>query len=66
VWGRSSFGVSVGKHGGKIPLEDLVVDGRLILKWALKKWGGRAGAGFNWRRIGANDGFQKVWGAFHE
>jgi hypothetical protein len=38
MWGRnSSFGVSVGKHGGKRPLEDLVADGRLMLKWALKK-----------------------------
>ena len=42
--------------------EGLFVDGRLILKWALKKWGGRAWAGFVWRRIGANDGFLKVWG----
>jgi hypothetical protein len=63
LWGRrSSFGVSVRKHGGKRPLEDLVVDGRLILKMALMKWSRRAWAGFICRRIGTNDGFQKVWG----
>jgi hypothetical protein len=62
VLGRSSFGLSVGKHRGKRPLEDLVVDGRLMLKWALKKWGVRAWSGFIWRRIGTNDGFQEVWG----
>jgi len=44
MWGRrSSFGVTVGKHGGKRPLEDLVVDGRLILKWALKNGVGEYG-----------------------
>jgi hypothetical protein len=65
VWGRkSSFGVSVRKPERKRPHEDLVVDGRLILKWALKKWGGRALVGFIWRRISANDGFQKVWAVF--
>jgi hypothetical protein len=63
LWGRrSSFGVSVGKRGGKRPLEGLVVDGRLILKWALKKWSRRAWAGLIWHRISTNDGFQKVWG----
>jgi hypothetical protein len=43
VWGRRrAFGVSVGKHGVKRPLEDVVVGRRLVLKWALKKWVGRA------------------------
>jgi hypothetical protein len=43
-------------------LEDLVVDGRLMLKWALKKLDGTAWAVFIWRGIGANEGFRKMWG----
>jgi hypothetical protein len=46
----------VGNHGEKRLVEDLVVDGRLMLKWALKKWVGRAWAGLIWCRIGTSDG----------
>jgi hypothetical protein len=30
--------------------EDLGVDGRIVLKWILEKWGGKVWAGFIWFR----------------
>jgi hypothetical protein len=37
--------------------EDLSVDGRIILKWILNKYGVRVWAGFIWLRIGSSGGF---------
>jgi hypothetical protein len=38
------------------PLEDPGVNERIILKWILEKWGGRAWTGSIWLRIGTGGG----------
>ena len=37
-------------------IEDLVVSGRIILKWFLEKYKGRTCTGFFWLMIGTDDG----------
>jgi len=42
---RGAYRVLVGKPGGKRSLEDLHIDGWIILNWILKKWDGEAWTG---------------------
>ena len=46
---KGSYSVSVGNMRERDHLEDLGVDGRIILKWILK-WDGEARTGFIWPR----------------
>jgi hypothetical protein len=48
--------ILVGKSECKRSLEDLGVDGKIILEWILKKWVRRMWTGFIWLRIGTSDG----------
>ena len=45
--GRGVDKVLVGKPEGKRPLGRPRVDGRIILKWILKKWEGVVGTGWS-------------------
>jgi hypothetical protein len=45
---------------GRDDLEDVNVDGRIILKWVLKQ-GEREWTKFNWLWIGASGGLKSTW-----
>ena len=53
--GRGVHRVLVGKPEGKIPLGDLDVDGRIILRWIFGKWEVLE-TGWSWLRIGTDGG----------
>jgi hypothetical protein len=46
----------VGRPEGRDYSEDLVIDGKIILKWILGKYVGRVWAGCIWLKIGTNGG----------
>jgi hypothetical protein len=49
--GRACGRVLVGKSVERDHLEDLGIDGKVILKWVLKNLGGGGGARKNWIRL---------------
>jgi len=42
---RNACNIFIGKHEGERPLEDIGVDGKIILEWILGKWGGNLWTG---------------------
>jgi hypothetical protein len=53
---RNSCRILVGELEGKDNLEDLGIDGRIILRWSLEKWGLKVWTGFIWLRIQTSGG----------
>jgi len=53
---RDVYRVLVGKPEGKIHLGDPGVDGRMILRWILRKWYVGVWTGSSWLRIGTVGG----------
>jgi hypothetical protein len=58
VWGerRGAYWVLVGRTKGKNHLEDLDVDGTIIIKRIFKKWDGEVWIELIWLRIGTGGG----------
>ena len=54
--GRGVHKVLVGKPEGKRRLGNQDVDGRIILRWILRKWEGVVGTGWSWLRTGTGRG----------
>ena len=53
---RGVYRVLVWKREGKRPLGNPSVDGRIILKWILRKWDVRVWTGSSWLRIRTGSG----------
>ena len=53
---RGVYRVLVGKPEGRNHLRDPGVDGRIILRWILRKWDVGTRTGSNWLRIGTGGG----------
>jgi hypothetical protein len=58
VWGKGEVHIGFWCRNQKEGdhLENLGVDGRMILKWIFKKWGGEAWTGLIWLMIGTDGG----------
>ena len=54
--GRGVHKVLVEKPDSKRSLGDQDVDGRIILRWILRKWEGVVGTEWSWLRIGTDGG----------
>jgi hypothetical protein len=62
AWGTGEVGaeVLVSIPEGKKHLEDLDVDGKIILKWFFKSWLEEAWTGLLWLRIGTGGGLLRM------
>jgi hypothetical protein len=58
VWGRGEVYTVCwwGKFRERDHLEDPEIDGRIILRWILRKWEGVVWTGWSWLRIGTDGG----------
>jgi len=54
--GKGVYRVLVWKPGGKRPLGNPGVDGRIILRWIFRKWDVGLWTGSSWLRIGTGGG----------
>jgi hypothetical protein len=50
---RTTCSISVGKHKGKKHVEHLVINGKITLKWIIKK-GVKVQIGFTWLMLGSS------------
>jgi hypothetical protein len=68
--GENAYKVLFRNPKGRDCLEDLGIDGKVMLEWILGKWGGKVWTGFIWLGIGTSDmalvnrtfRFNKRWG----
>ena len=58
---RNAHRLLVGKHKERDHLEDLGIDGTIILKWILKKYDGRIQTGYMWHSTETSVGLLQTW-----